>query len=299
MNTTPLVIGAYAALPATRADQETFYDRLHTDLGATGLELPFRDSIHDDPAWLASQLAGRFTDSIITAIPGTMMRVWDGGTFGLASPDDDARNAAIAFTRSIIDSARALDDVAGHRVIAGIHIHSAPSVTANRDQFLRSLSELLEGMDNDDPRLIIEHCDRYNEAVTGEKRFLSIEREIAIAKETGIGITVNWGRSAMEAYDAQLPAQHIQALVAEGVFEGVMFSGAGDKENTFGAAWADLHLPHHVDEPASLMDDDRIAECLSAAGGAQKYHGAKIQAPSEADVATRVTMLGHITRHLR
>nr|WP_234914353.1 DUF4862 family protein [Corynebacterium belfantii] len=49
MNTTPLVIGAYAALPATRADQEAFYDRLHTDLGATGLELPFRDNIHDDP----------------------------------------------------------------------------------------------------------------------------------------------------------------------------------------------------------------------------------------------------------
>lgn len=86
MNTTPLVIGAYAALPATRADQETFYDRLHADLGATGLELPFRDNIHDDPTWLASQLAGRFTDSIITAIPGTMMRVWDSGTFGLASP---------------------------------------------------------------------------------------------------------------------------------------------------------------------------------------------------------------------
>lgn len=110
---------------------------------------------------------------------------------------------------------------------------------------------------------------------------------------------MNWGRSAMEAYDTQLPARHIQALVAEGVFEGVMFSGAGDKENTFGAAWADLHLPHHVDEPASLMDDDRIAECLSAAGGAQKYHGAKIQAPADVDVATRVTMLGHITRHLR
>ncbi|OLN12118.1 hypothetical protein BUE64_14530, partial [Corynebacterium diphtheriae subsp. lausannense] len=41
------------------------------DLEATGLELPFRDSIHDDPAWLASQLAGRFTDSIIADLEAT------------------------------------------------------------------------------------------------------------------------------------------------------------------------------------------------------------------------------------
>ncbi|MFF1925038.1 DUF4862 family protein [Streptomyces sp. NPDC058221] len=293
------LVGAYAALPSLRGDQEHFYDGLAGRGIADGLEIPFRDGLGADIRWLAAQVRGRFTRSVITLIPGTMVRVGACGTFGLASGDHDGRRAALAFLREARIAAEELNQLTGEQSVSAIHIHTAPSKTAVGAMFARSLDEIAASAPAAGPwstRLVLEHCDAYAPTVPGEKQFLPLEDEIPLAREGGIGITVNWGRSAIEAQDAGRPLAQIRRLVSEGLLEGVMFSGAGPAANEFGGPWADAHLPLTEDEPTSLMDADEVRRCLRAAAGAFSYAGAKIQAAGDATVEERLTTVGHVMR---
>jgi hypothetical protein len=141
---------------------------------------------------------------------------------------------------------------------------------------------------------VIEHCDARSERFPGEKRFLPAADEIRLALEHRLGVTVNWGRSALEGQDPRLPLQHIREAVAAGVLEGVMFSGAGTTASQYGGPWADAHLPLSTDEPTSLMDPEAVATCLRAAGAGIRYRGAKVQAPHDADVAGRLDVIGNV-----
>ncbi|MFJ8861417.1 DUF4862 family protein [Streptomyces sp. NPDC102451] len=295
------LVGAYAALPSLRADQEDFYDGLAGRGIADGLEIPFRDGLGEDVRWLAAQLRGRFTRSVITLIPGTMTRVGASGTFGLASGDHDGRRAALAFLREARIAAEEMNQLTGEQSVSVIHIHTAPSKTAVGEMFARSLDEIAASVPAAgawSTRLVLEHCDAYAPAVPGEKRFLPLEDEIPLAREGGIGITVNWGRSAIEAQDPGRPLAQIGRLASEGLLEGIVFSGAGPTANDFGGPWADAHLPLTEDEPASLMDSDEVRRCLRAAEGAFSYAGAKIQVPGDATVDERLAMVGRVMRLL-
>lgn len=95
----PIVVGAYAAIPSDQKNQEMFYDLLARHGKATALEIPFRDGFVDPIEWLARQMKGRFTRSVITLIPGTMERVGASGVFGLASPTRTP--AALQWTTSV------------------------------------------------------------------------------------------------------------------------------------------------------------------------------------------------------
>lgn len=296
------LVGAYAALPALRADQERFYEGLAGRGIADGLEIPFRDDgIGEDMRWLAAQLRGRFTRSVITLIPGTMVRVGASGTFGLASGDQEGRRAALAFLREARTAAEEVNQLTGEQSVTAIHIHTAPSTTAAGEMFARSLGEIAATVPAAgawSTRLVLEHCDAYTPDVPGEKRFLPLEVEIPLAREGGIGIAVNWGRSAIEARDPGRPLAQIERLASDGLLEGVMFSGAGPAANRFGGPWADAHLPLTEDEPTSLMDADEVRRCLRAAGGALSYAGAKVQVPVGASVDERLTTVDHVMRLL-
>ncbi|MFJ6461576.1 DUF4862 family protein [Streptomyces sp. NPDC091387] len=295
------LVGAYAALPSLRADQEEFYDGLAGRGIADGLEIPFRDGLGEDVPWLAAQMRGRFTRSVITLIPGTMMRVGATGVFGLASGDQDGRRAALAFLREARIAAEEVNQLTGEQSVAALHIHTAPSTTAVGEMFARSLDEIAASepaAGGWSTRLVLEHCDAYAPTVPGEKRFLPLEDEIALAREGGIGITINWGRSAIEAQDPARPLVQIERLASEGLLEGVMFSGAGPAANEYGGPWADAHLPLTEDEPTSLMDADEVRRCLRAAEGAFSYAGAKIQVPADATVDERLAWVGHVMRLL-
>lgn len=303
MNTAPpaALVGAYAALPSLRADQERFYEGLAAREIADGLEIPYRDGLGEDVPWLAARMRGRFTRSVITLIPGTMARVGASGTFGLASADPDGRQAALGFLREARTAAEELNQLTGEQSVSVLHIHTAPSTTAVAEMFARSLDEITAS----EPaaaawstRLVLEHCDAYAPAVPGEKRFLSLEAEIPLAREGRIGIAVNWGRSAIEAQDPGRPLAQITRLASEGLLEGVMFSGAGPAANAYGGPWADAHLPLTEDEPTSLMDADEVHRCLRAAEGALSYAGAKIQVPGDATVDERLAMVGRVMRLL-
>lgn len=297
----PVVVGAYAAVPSERSEQEVFYERLSGRGAATALEIPFRDGLVDPMDWLARRMVGRFTRSVITLIPGTMQRLGTDGFFGLASPNPDGRRAALDYVRQARDRAEELNQATGEHSVAVIHVHSAPSVTADPDCLADSLDTLLAGETDTarwSTRLVLEHCDAYDTKIPGEKRFLPLDAEINVARAVGTGITINWGRSAVEAHRAERPLEHVRRLVSEGLLEGLMFSGAGPERNDYGIALADAHLPLSGDEPTSLMDSAAVRECMEAAGGTCSYAGAKVQVPAGSSVERRVDIIHHVTRLL-
>ena len=103
----PFVVGAYPMLPPDDKDRRGAADLYAAlaDLGwVDGIELPFREALDAPEPWLAEQLSGRFTQCVITAIPGTMGRAGADPAFGLASPDDDGRSQALAYTRTLLEA---------------------------------------------------------------------------------------------------------------------------------------------------------------------------------------------------
>ena len=90
-----IIVGAHAAMPSERGDQEAFYAGLAERNLATALEIPFSDSIHEDLDWFVSQVRGRFRHGVVTALPGTVRRLAEEPAIGLASTDDERRRAAV------------------------------------------------------------------------------------------------------------------------------------------------------------------------------------------------------------
>ena len=145
--------------------------------------------------------------------------------------------------------------------------------------------------------LVVEHCDRFIPEQTPEKGFLSLESEIDIVGGLGIGIHINWGRSAVEGRGADTAYEHVREAGGRGVLDGVVFSGAGPEETQYGYAWIDGHLPAQADEPASLMSDTEIGRCARAAlGSGCHYLGAKVCVPKDATLEERLAMLARIHR---
>ena len=124
--TVPFVVGAYPMLPPDDEDRSgaaALYAAL-ADLGwVDGIELPFREALDAPEPWLAEQLAGRFDQCVITAIPGTMGRAGADPVFGLASPDDDGRAQALAYTRSLLEAVDRLHEAAGERLVTRVELH--------------------------------------------------------------------------------------------------------------------------------------------------------------------------------
>lgn len=290
------VVGAYAAMPADPVEQDAFYRSLSEQLWIDGLELPFPGDIQSRPGWLAGRLAPTWQTNTITAIPGTMERLRRNPVFGLASPDPAGRAEALAYAQEIRHGMLRLADALGRNAIKYVQLHSAPTRIDQPDRLLASLGQLLE-WDWAGAEVVIEHCDRYFPGQVPEKGFLPLEDEIEVARQAGIGIHLNWGRSCIETRDPAAPARAIAATRARGRLSGVVFSGASPSRSAYGPAWADAHLPATPDEPSSLLGIRRIAECSRIAmepavpGKPAAYLGAKICVPPESTLNERVVMI--------
>ena len=259
-----MIAGAYPAAPP---DQEPFLAHLAASPLVSGLELPFVD---DEARWLPHLLPAHWAN-VVTAAPVTAIRGRTDPAYGLASTDETGRRAALAVTRALRDAVAR----SGLTVIA-VELQSAPARTGDLDSFVRSLTEIA-GWDWSGARLVIEHCDAHVPAHPPEKGFLSLDAELTAAAEVGMGVVVNWARSAIETRTVDGPTDHV-AQAGERL-AGVLFSGVAPTQVGDFPAWADAHLPPAPHEPASLLTADAIAATLAKSGDLE-FTGVKVGARS-------------------
>ena len=291
-----IIVSAHATMPRERGDQESFYAGLAERDLATALEIPYADSIHEDPAWFATQVRGRFRHGVVTALPGTVRRLTDDPAFGLASTDDQGRRAAVEWITEVRQAAEDLNQLTGEETVSFVHVHSAPGMRASADAFQRSLADL-EADDRFRAEVVIEPCDAYSPIFPGDKRFLSLITELAVADDCGFAIS--WGSSALEWQNPDRPRQHVEILAEAGRLRGLVFSGVAAIDTRWGRAWTDLPLPLSIDEPTSLMTPQRVTDCVSIAGDGVAYLGARVKAPAGANVETRLKVVASVVDLLK
>lgn len=302
-----LVLGAYAlfgGLP--ESEMVDAYRGLEALPLVGALEMPFADALGENPSlgelWdgLPGVVADHW-DLIITCIPTVMGRLGVDPLYGLASRDDDGRKAALTDVRRALEVARATSDISGRGRVRAIEIHSAPRTAMSSVAALEaSLTELL-AIDAGGVQLALEHCDAARPERQPEKGFLEIEEELEVLRAIGddrLGLSINWGRSAIEGRSARTPLQHVARASEAQLLSGIMFSGASDAEGPWGSAWSDSHVaPRGAGSEssawsASLLGEEQIRATMDAALGSDlRFLGVKITAaPDSTPVAERLVV---------
>lgn len=247
------IIGAYPCAPSfhqLECEKEIQFWELLAELPLIrGLEQPCLDDLHpygDD--FLLKQIPNHW-QLVLTAVMGTMQRRGSGRDFGLAARNKGERQAAVDYIRSIHDKVKRTNDAAGSQRVIALEIQSAPDLKENdsaaaRLAFIDSLEQIASWHWECD--LVIEHCD----ALTGpmpRKSFLTLEDEIIAAqtinRQFGDTLTfaINWGRSAIEGHNGDLPLQHVKQCQQAGLLSALMFSGTAS-HGAYGE-WQDTHAP--------------------------------------------------------
>lgn len=262
---TGLTVGAYAACSPGDADgAATIVAALAAHPAVAGLEVPQSGRVEAHPGW------SRDWAHVITAIPGTMQRIAANPNFGLASPDEAGRAAALAFADDLRCDVATLR-AQGHRVQA-VELHSGPSGRANAAA-MRASMQTISSWDWGQPLVfLLEHGDATTDDHVGEKAFLPFDVELRLvdkAEDPRWRIGINWGRSAVEGRGATLPLRHIEAARDAGLLGALFFSSASGEPSMFGTPWADLHLPPSglpFSPAGSLLGANEIRVALAAAG---------------------------------
>lgn len=290
-------LGAYAMAPKDPALAPAFWAAV-AELPVAGLEVPLPgEGAGPAPAWVTARPD---VGLLVTCIPTVMARLGEHRAYGLASTDDDARGRALADLRRARDLAEDQAAVGGAPVVA-IEVQSAPGPRAGSpDALARSLEEVL-GWDLVGARLLVEHCDALLGGQDPAKGFLTLEDELAVLRSVGDeparpGLSINWGRSAIEGRSAGRALQHLHAATEAGLLGALVLSGATGAVTAWGAAWADAHIPPRGPAPAlaasaeSLLGPEELAAALGAAP-ADCLVAVKVAVrPADADVATRIAV---------
>lgn len=302
---TDLLLGAYAMAPTDPAAEEAFYAGV-AELGVGGLELPLPlpGARTLDPSWFARNIQSGW-DLLVTCIPTVMGRLASTPGYGLASTDEAGRALALADVGRARDLALQLAHTHGRRRVVGIQVHTAPGPRGgSRDALARSLEQLLT-WDLAGAEVVIEHCDALVPGQDVAKGFLTLDDEIAAVRATGaatgagadrVGLSINWGRSAIEGRSARTAVGQVRTVAEAGLLRAVVLSGAASTATPWGPAWGDAHMPPRGDEPAldassgSLLGPDQIAETLRAAGDIPRLAVKVSVRPHDADVPTRLSV---------
>lgn len=295
MPTNKLIVGAYATAPSTTgvwdaSIESQYYRKLAQHPLVGGIEHPFTGSLHPhDDQWFLENIAEHW-QIVFTSIPGVMAQLSQDATFGIASTCQHGRAKAMAFYKQASQAIHQLNQHCSRQVVSHIQIHSAPinqQGKASKAALVKSLTELAS-WDWYGAKLVLEHCDAFIEDKSIQKGFLGLEDEIAAIKTVntrlgcGIGMSINWGRSAIEGQSAQTPLTHIQQLTAAGLLRGLVFSGATDQLQSAYGVWTDSHVPvkdaddinYCVNE--SLMTKKRIAQAINNCHQPLEFVGGKI-----------------------
>lgn len=295
------IVGAYAASPTLHAWnpelEREYYDGLLALDTLRGLELPWIAGLHlHDEKWLLRNLPAQW-DLVVTDVAGTVRRVAEDAGYGLASADPDGRAAALADVARMRDDVHRLVDNSGRASVIAVELHSAPRrVGTDRRHLAQSLAEIAS-WDWAGGDLVVEHCDTDVADHPPAKGWSTLQDEVAAIAGTGVGLSLNWGRSAIELRDARAVADQVREASASGALRGLILSGAASEPSDFGAAWEDAHLPFARSEEFprgsadSLLTTDRAAEAIAAAGDLQ-WLGIKFGWPGrEGAVADRVDLI--------
>lgn len=291
------LLGAYAMAPAEPAAAEAFYAGV-AGLDISGLELPLGlpGSAGLEPTWFAHNVQPDW-DLLVTCIPTVMGRLSTEAAYGLSSSDDDARRHALDDVARARDLAVRLADEHGRRRVVAIQVHSAPGPGhASTAAFARSLEEIV-GWDLAGAEVLVEHCDARVPDQQAAKGFWSLADEIAAIGQVGhVGVSINWGRSAIEGRSAATALEHVTTATDAGVLRAVVLSGATGAVTPWGPSWGDAHIPPRGQDPAlaasaaSLLGPAEIAATLDAAGSGTLVAVKVSVRPADADVPTRLAV---------
>lgn len=309
------IIGAYATAPSTEQwhqELETqYYQQLKSLDNVTGLEHPFVGRLHaynDD--WFLENIDKNW-QFIFTSIPGVMGQLAKNPHFGIASTNEEGRQAALAFYQLAQQAICKLNNHLGKQAVSFIKIHTAPKITANTQSSIEALQASLETMQSWDwygAKLVIEHCDAHIVGQAAEKGFMLLEDEITAIKHVNsklnsdIGISINWGRSAIETRSTTGPLLHIKKAYRSGLLKGIIFSGASGLEGPYGQ-WKDTHMPPEqaFNIPSfasgSALTIEQIEHSLQQCHYERlDFIGVKISiSPNKATVAQRISYIKSLT----
>jgi len=299
------IVGAYSASPTrfdwVPAEEDEYLSGIYSIPSLRGLEIPFTGTLHKfDEAWFLERIP-KHLDIVVTLIPATTAAVRENPKFGLASSDEAGRKSAISLTKDTAAAVRRINEALGRRAVIAVELHTAPG-GSDVQALTESLIEV-SAFDWQGAKIVLEHCDAKIADQKAEKGYLSLSDEIAAIQRSNldIGITINWGRSAIETRSAAGPIEHIKQAQSAGVLKGLMFSGASNIENRFGTPWKDCHVPpapldptraneQELLEPSSLMTGDEMRKSYLASqpNNFEGYYGVKIAPLHEVTIKERI-----------
>ncbi|WP_286263179.1 DUF4862 family protein [Thalassotalea atypica] len=305
------IVGAYATAPSTFAWDENleseYYEQLKSMDNIQGIEHPFVGKLHPfDDDWFLANIDSRW-QFVFTSIPGVMANLAHNPHFGIASINEDGRQAAIEFYQQARLAIFKLNKHLGKHAVSHMKIHTAPTISAKTSSSKQALHTSLETILSWDwygAKLLIEHCDAFIPEQSPEKGFLSLEDEIdtvtTINKKLScnMGVSVNWGRSAIETRSVQGPIKHIKMAYQSKLLRGIIFSGASGEDTPYGQ-WKDSHMPpakafnipHYAKN--SLLTIEQIEKSLQHCDCDNlDFIGGKISlSPNTATVSERVSYI--------
>lgn len=307
------IVGAYA-LEGENQQQRLELIQKIMGLGlCTGLEIPIFSNLYkEDASWLWSEL-GANTSNVFTMITATMEAIEENENFGLASQNDEGRDLSLKMLASVRDIVAKLNREHNQRIFA-VEIQSAPQMKSEpetREAFTESLLEIAS-WDWSGAAICVEHCDAFTTQHTPAKGFLTLDDEVSAvlkAREaqsrTPVGITLNWGRSAIELRDGAAVNDHISHCREANVLYGLMYSSASPVANAFGPAWTDAHLPLRPNtdldpgEPTSALTSQLLQESRMLAGDELLYDGIKTSIrPLDSPVEAKTALVKYGLRQL-
>lgn len=297
-----LFLAAYITAPADPEGEDAFFDAV-AGLGLGGLEFALAPAGTRtlEPDWIRQHVRPDW-DLVVSLVPSMMPALGRNPAYGLASSDEASRQEALADVARARDLARILADEYGTRRVAAIEVHSAPGPRGgSRSAFERSLSEILD-WDLAGAELLVEHCDAYVPGQTPAKGFFRLADEIEAVQSFALppdvlGMSLNWGRSAIEGHGPDLALEHIAAVTEAGLLRAYIFSGATGEDTAWGPAWTDMHIPSHGSDPAlvasaaSLLGPDEIAETVKALADVPRIGLKTAARPRDAEVATHLAVV--------
>jgi len=234
-------------------------------------------------------------------VPTLMARLGKNPAYGLGSTDEASRASALADIGRARDLAVRLAEQHGRRRVVAIEVHSAPGPLRGSSEALsRSLDEILT-WDLGGAELLVEHCDAHVPGQSAAKGFLTLADEIAAVQAFDVGpevlgISINWGRSAIEGRDPALAVAHTKAVAEAGLLRALIFSGATGTETAWTPAWSDKHIWPRGDDPAlalaadSLLGPAEMVDTLRAAGAVPRVGLKVAMRPTDASVAMRLAV---------